>query len=332
MEKMKLLSGLLLGMSLVTTPVFAQPAGGAPGSGNAMEEAQLHFKRGAELYDEDNFRGALIEFQRAYEAAPSYKILFNIGQVEMELQNYAGALRAYTRYLREGGPDVSPARVTQVTQEIERLKGRVGEIIIETTAGAEVLIDEISVGFAPLPEPAAVNAGRHHVTVHLAGREPVSRVVDVAGQQQLTVALANDGVARPSSSSSSSIARKPAGSEERKPGSKVPMVVAWGVTGALAVTTGVLAVRAYSASSDLEDLRNTYPVTPEELSDQGDKQRSASLLADGFAAATLVAGGLSLYLTLTRDQGPELSGRSARGKSKLDFAVSPRGAFVTGSF
>ena len=327
MEKMKLLSGLLLGMSLVATPVFAQPAGGAPASGNAMEEAQLHFKRGAELYDEDNFRGALIEFQRAYEVAPSYKILFNIGQVEMELQNYAGALRAYTRYLREGGPDVPQSRVTQVTQEIERLKGRVGEITIETTAGAEILIDDLSIGFAPLPGPAAVNAGRHHVKVHIAGREPVSRVVDVAGQQKLTVALANDRAVEPAPAASTSVVRAPAVSEERRPGSKMPMYVAWSATGALAVTTGVLAVMAYSASSDLEDLRDKYPVTPEELADQADKQRTASLLADGFAAATVVAGGISLYLTLTRDKGEERS-----EKSRLGFAVSPSGAFVSGSF
>lgn len=319
MEKMKILSGLLLGMSLAAAPAFAQPAGG--GGGNAINEAQVHFARGAELYDEDNFRGALIEFQRAYELAPSYKILFNIGQVEMELQNYAGALRAYTRYLREGGPDVPAARVTQVTQEIERLKGRVGELVIETVAGAEILIDEISVGFAPLPEPASVNAGRHHVAVHIAGRDPVTRVVDVAGQQSVTVALANDVSGKPSAA-----ARKPASPEQRGGSSKLPMYVGWSATGVLAVGAGVFAVMAYSASSDLEDLRNKYPVTQKELTDKADEQKSASLIADGLAAATLVAGGISLYLTLTRDKS------ETDKPSKLGLSVSPSGAFVTGSF
>lgn len=324
MEKMKLLGGVLLGMSLLASPAAAQPSSGASPSADAMAEAQVHFKRGAELYDEDNYRGALIEFQRAYELAPSWRILFNIGQVEMELQNYAGALRAYSRYLREGGPDVPGARVNQVQQEIERLRGRVGEITIETVAGAEILIDDISIGFAPLPEPAAVNAGRHHVTVHVAGRDPVSRVVDVAGQQKLTVALANDGSSGRASAASLSAASEP---RERKPGSKVPMYAAWGVTGALAATTGVFAVVAYTASSDLEDLRNKYPVTKQELSDQADKQHRSALLADGFAVATLVAGGVSLYLTFTRDKGNE-----RETSPKLGFGVSPGGAFVTGSF
>jgi hypothetical protein len=322
MEKMKILSGLLLGVALAAAPAAAQPAGGA--SNDAINEAQEHFKRGAELYDEDNFRGALIEFQRAYELAPSFKILFNIGQVEMELQNYAGALRAYQRYLREGGPDVPAARVTQVTQEIERLKGRVGELVIETVPGAEILIDEISVGFAPLPEPAAVNTGRHHIAVHVPGKDPVTRVVDVAGQQRLTVALGGSAAGGAAGKPSPSVTRAAAGGGG--PPSKVPMYVAWSATGALAVGAGVFAVMAYSASSDLDDLRNKYPVTREELADKADEQERLSLIADGLTAAALVAGGVSLYLTFTR-------GKSEAPKpSKLGLRVSPTGAYVTGSF
>ncbi len=324
METMKLLSGALLGaVLLVSSPALAQPSRGGQPSADAVSEAQVHFKRGGELYDEDNYRGALIEFQRAYELAPSWRILFNIGQVEMELQNYAGALRAYTRYLREGGPDVAPARVALVQQEIERLKGRVGEITVETVDGAEILIDDLSIGFAPLPEPAAVNSGRHHVTVHIAGREPMSRVVDVAGQQSLPVALGNDAAA----AGAPAPGGKSAAPSAHRPGSKVPMYAAWGATGALALGTGVFAVMAYSASSDLEDLRNKYPVTKQELSDQADKQHRNALLADGFAVATLLAGGVSLYLTFTRDKG-----EAAETSPKLGLGVTPSGAFVTGSF
>jgi hypothetical protein len=312
----------LLGSALLAAGVgLAAPS--SAGAQPSLDEAQAHFARGAELYDENNFRGALIEFQRAYELAPSYKILFNIGQVEMELQNYAGAMRAYSRYLREGGPDVPAARVTAVHQELERLKGRVGEITIETTAGAEILIDEISIGFAPLPEPALVNAGRHHISVHVSGREPVSRFVDLAGRQQITVALANDGAARPAGPVGAS-----AGRDDRGEGgsSKRAMLIGWSVTGALAVTTGVFAVMAYSASTDLEDLRNTFPVTKDELDDQASRQQTLSILADGFAAATLVAGGVSLYLTLTQKPA------EAEKPGKLSLRVSPTGAFVTGAF
>src|SRR6266478_2010920 len=101
MEKMR---WPFTGIALLLGIVAASPAALAD---SKTDEAKTHFKNGADLYDENNFRGALVEFQRAYELAPSYRILFNIGQVEMELQDYAGALTAYARYLREGGPDIS---------------------------------------------------------------------------------------------------------------------------------------------------------------------------------------------------------------------------------
>ncbi|MEO8550761.1 MAG: hypothetical protein ABI678_12335, partial [Kofleriaceae bacterium] len=94
-------------MAKVATFVLASLLAAATASADSkLDEAKAHLASGTQLYDENNFRGALVEFQKAYELAPSWRILFNIGQVEMEVQDYAGALRAYTRYLKEGGPDV----------------------------------------------------------------------------------------------------------------------------------------------------------------------------------------------------------------------------------
>jgi tetratricopeptide (TPR) repeat protein len=302
-------AGLIACWLLVAGPARAQPE-------DQVQQAQAHFKRGTAYYDDDNFRGALIEFQRAYELSPSYKLLFNIGQVQLELQDFAGALRAFTRYLREGGPDVPAARVDEVTRELERLKGRVGEVTVQTAAGAEVLIDEVPIGFAPLPEPIAVNAGRHHVTVHVPGREPQGRVVDLAGQQRLTVAIATDTVSKPASF-------KPT---IRRSSSETPMYASWAVSGALAVTTGVFTVLTISNTNKLTDLRDTYPVTKAELDAQADKQRTSSIYADAFAGATVVAVGVSLYLTLSRSTPSQESNRATR------LGISPHGAFVVGSF
>ncbi len=302
---------LVLAIATIAAPAAAQPK-------DPVEEATVHFKRGTEFYDENDFRGALIEFQRAYELVPSWKILFNIGQVEMELKNYAGALAAYTRYLREGGPDVPASRVTQVNADIERLKGRVGHLSIRSTDGAEVLVDDLSVGHAPLPEPVLVNAGRHEVKVVMAGHAPQTRVVDVAGQQELTLVLTLATSAAPPTIDGAERAR-PA-----RPPSKVPMLVSWSVTGAFAATAGVFAVMTYSRDSKLEDLRNTYPVDKQTLDDQADRRRSAALLADGFAAAALVAGGVSLYLTLTRP--------TAKEAPRAALHVTPTGAALVGHF
>ncbi len=311
MAKVKL-CGLAFATLLAAAPALAQPD-------EKLDEAMVHFKRGAEFYDENNFRGALIEFQRAYELAPSWKILFNIGQVEMELKNYAGALTAYTRYLREGGPDVPPSRVTQVNAEIDRLKGRIGQLTVRTADGAEVLIDDLSVGHAPLPTALPVNAGRHEIVVVVPGQPPQKRVVDVAGQQELTIVLALE---------ESAAAKEPARPAPRRSASgngKLPLYVSWSVTGVLAATAGTFAVLTYTRDSKLDDLRNTYPVDKQALDDQADRRHTAALLADGFGAAALVAGGISVYLTLTRP-------RSAESRSRTALHVTPTGAVLSGAF
>ena len=283
-----------------------------------VDEARAHFKSGTDLYDENNFRGALVEFQRAYELAPSYKIMFNIGQVDMELQDYAGALKAYRRYLREGGPDVPPARVAQVNQEVDRLTGRVGRITVQTASGAEVLIDDLRVGYAPLPEAATVNTGRHQVTVHIAGHEPETRVVDIAGQQDITVALGTDIPAAAPPRVTERVDAAPAA----KPHSNTPMIVAWSITGAFAVTSIAFAVVTHSDANTLDGLRHTFPVTKAQLDSQLSKQTRDAAIADSFGAAAIVAGGIALYMTLTRPHAND----------HLALGVTPSGAFVAGHF
>jgi hypothetical protein len=303
-------------------------AGPAMADPDAVEQAKLHFKNGTDLYDENNFRGALVEFQRAYELAPSYRILFNIGQVDMELQDYAGAMKAYSRYLREGGPDIPADRVTQVNSEIERLKGRIGHVIVQTNAGAEVTIDDVQAGFAPLPESVAVNTGRHRVVVTVSGHPSVSRVVDVAGQQDVTIAMPVDipQVTNPPPVGAVEPNKEPAKPKPDGPPSNVPKYLAWGATGAFAVTSVVFAFAARSDEQDLQKLRTTFPVTKSDLDDAVSKETRAAALADGFGAAALVTGGIALYLTLRHtDTGEE-------AQKTVQLHVTPAGASITGHF
>ena len=284
---------------------------------DGQEDAKTHFKAATELYDENNFRGALVEFQKAYELAPSYKILFNIGQVDMELQDYAGALTAYARYLREGGPDVPRERVTQVSGEIDRLRGRVGRITIQSVAGAEILVDDVRVGYAPLPEPIAVNAGRHQVTVRVAGHEPQARAVDVAGQEQLTVVLGNELPATVAPPIDHPVVQP-------KPHGKSRIIVMWSVAGALAIASTAFAFTAHSDADDLANLRNTFPVTKSQLDDKKNSETTHALLADGFGIAALATAGAAVYFTLTRTP--------AQTDKMVHVGFTPSGAFVAGHF
>jgi len=66
-----------------------RPVAGA----QAGEEASTRFKRGLQLFDEGDYALALVEFERAYQLAPNYRALYNIGLVNVQLGRYAEATR-----------------------------------------------------------------------------------------------------------------------------------------------------------------------------------------------------------------------------------------------
>ena len=80
---------------------------------SAKKEAGVHYKRGVDFYKENNFSAALAEFKAAYQAAPSFEVLFNIGLSERRLFKYGQALRTLNKYLRgrrREGAEGAPGR------------------------------------------------------------------------------------------------------------------------------------------------------------------------------------------------------------------------------
>src|SRR5688500_5179247 len=90
------------------TAALAQPT--SEPSESQKAEAGAHFNSGVALYQEQAFRAALVEFERAYEIAPDYRLLYNIGQTKLRLQDYLGAVQSYETYLTEGGASIPPER------------------------------------------------------------------------------------------------------------------------------------------------------------------------------------------------------------------------------
>ena len=63
---------------MCATVVGAEASAFAQGSPDVVAQASEHFTRGVRLYQEDDFRTALIEFSRAYELAPNPAVLFDL--------------------------------------------------------------------------------------------------------------------------------------------------------------------------------------------------------------------------------------------------------------
>src|SRR5215831_6647263 len=181
-----ILSRALLGLLLVTS--LARGAA-AQDRVEVQREASKHFQRGVALYGEADYGGALVEFKRASELSPNPTVLFNIGQTEYQMRDYAAALKTFERYLAE-----APANATnrsEVENAVKVLRSRVGRLTVTTDpAGADVSIDDVSVGKTPFAKPVLVGVGRVKVVASIPGRAVATRYVDVAADDDVSVALA----------------------------------------------------------------------------------------------------------------------------------------------
>jgi hypothetical protein len=157
---------------------------------NAEEEAKAQFQVGVELFEDGDFAQAALAFSRAYELKPSYRILFNLGQVENENKHYAKALKAYVQYLADGGSQISDERKAEVKREIKRLNTLVGSIAVEgVPARATLFIDGKRSGETPLAGPVFVDLGEHEVVLKRGAQEIHREIVAVSGGKQARVEL-----------------------------------------------------------------------------------------------------------------------------------------------
>jgi hypothetical protein len=301
----------------VALAILAAP-GVAAADAASEAEADKHFRHGVELYKENDFATALVEFQRAYEIQPSWAVLYNIGETQFQLQDYAGALKSLQLYLDEGGKKVSPARRKAVEKDIEKLKQRVATLKIGTSEpGAAITVDDAPVGTTPLAQPIVVSAGKRKVTATLGDRPPVSQVVQVASGDVLTVTLEIPPPPAPKV-----VVARP------QPSLATPLV-AW--AGTAAVTTGavVTGVLALGASSDLKEKLAAYPADPKAIQSAHNKALALGVTTDVLTAVALAAGGVSIWLTVKHQRAVS---DAAAPAPAARLVVYPNGVGIAGTF
>lgn len=314
----------------------AKPADKGAGDKPAeSDEASERFRAGVGFYKDGDFTAALVEFKKAYELAPNYRVLFNLGQTSQELKDYASALTSFERYLREGGKEIDAARQKKVQAWVDDLKKKVGTLTIETAEGAEILVDDVPVGIAPLPEPVVVNAGRRKLAASLSGHAPVQRMVDVTGTEQLTVKLELTKIEAPRPEPGPEPAKQP---PPPPPEPETP-VAAWvmlSVTAASAIATGVMGGLALSARSDLDAELATFPGNRAAIDDAQSSTQSFSLAADVLAGVTVAGAAATVILFVVSGGDSGDPAAPVEGESSVSVRAGPGpgllGLGLTGTF
>jgi hypothetical protein len=302
---------------------------------NGTEDARSHFTRAVELFKEGDFRAALIEFQRAYDAAPNYKVLYNLGQTSLELQDYAGALKAFRGYLDGGGREIPPARRTQVEADLKKLESRIARVdVVVNVEGADVTVDDVSVGKSPLREPVLVGAGRRRIAASKAGLTPTSRVIDVAGGDHPRVSLelveATQQVVTVTQpqqhEEGQTVAPPPPTPTERTTtGPSTAFWIGLGTTGALAVGAGVLGGLALSSKSTFDSRVQQVGATTQQIDDARNQTRAFALAADITGGVAIAAAITTVILAFTTH-----STHVVRESAHARVFVGPSGFGVAG--
>lgn len=330
---------LLVALTCHATPAFAQsapsatqyeaePAAAAPSAD--QQEAARRFEHAVKLYGEAEYALALAEFERVYDLVPDYRVLYNIGQVSMQLGRYARALRVLDEYLQRGGEQIDAERRAHVAADLDSLKGRVAllELVVEPV-GADILVDGVSVGTAPLAKPVVVDVGARRVQVRSTGYRTRDETLRLAGgdRRELKFVLEREPERLPTAPEP--VSAKPSPGAAPPPDKSAvagPSVrwIGWTAAGALAAGAAVTGTLGITAASDLQRERDSATATRQSLDAAERRAKTFLLTADLLGAAALVTGGVTLYFELSKSKE-----RGHGAVSSVSLALAPRSIGLT---
>jgi hypothetical protein len=293
----------------------------------ALREAGQRYDRGLRMYQDSEYALAVIEFERAYSLVPDYRVLYNIGQVRIQLGNYARARRALEQYLRDGGKQVSADRRTSVEGDLEMLAARTATLDIKTNAdGADILLDGNPVGQAPLAEPLLLDAGEHSITVQKAGYQSRASQLTLAGRDEGHLQLDLEKV--PVVAGQRVIVEKVAAPETDR---KTWIWATWAATGAFAIGAGVTEGLGVKAANELDDLRGTPTASRSELDSSSRRARTLLTVGDVLGGLAIASAGVALYVTLSGPSENKEKPAAASG-TRVGFLARPGFVGISGVY
>jgi hypothetical protein len=316
----------LLAAVLATVTAHAEPP-----SADDVEAARTHYRLGVQLYGERKYEEALVELQRASALAPTFRLFYDIGLVQRQLGDAAGALRSFGEYL-DVGVDLPAARRAEVLRAIAELTLKVATVTVTSTVtGTEISDNDRVVGKTPLAGPLHVNPGPHRISASKEGYHSVTRSIDVSGGDRADVPFSLEelgppppapDVTPPAVSPPASVlpAAPPAPSPVSGPPSEpsappeapsVPTWIGWAATGALAagaVGTGIAAVvQSNTLRSEIDD-RATPGAT---IHAAHATTATLALVSDILTGAAVAVAGVTFYVKVTsKPRFPVPSGRA----------------------
>ncbi|NUP10845.1 MAG: hypothetical protein HOW73_32780 [Polyangiaceae bacterium] len=313
-------ASLFVSLAADAAPWKPHAPGESPPTQEQIDEASKRYQKGIQLYEvEGDVASALIELQRAYDTAPNYQVLFNIGQVARTARDYTTSKRAFEAYLQFGGANVPPEKKQQVETELKALKELVSTITITTTStSGTLLVDGSEYGKLPLGEPVLVNPGSHKIELQTESGT-ATQTLTVAGGDERTIDLTvKVEISKPPPVTA------PVTKVEEGPSYVWAGWLVSGLLGAGAIATGSVAL---VQRSDLDDKAYFGTEPPADLEDQKSRVTGLAIATDVLIGAAVLSAGVTLYFTIK-----ESSSDDEAAPATTALRVSPNGLALTGTF
>ncbi len=180
--------GVIAALSI--TPAYADdPAAGAADAADVAAQAKQLFREGLDAAKLKKWDKARTYFLSAWRAQRHWKIALNLGLVEHKLGKWRDAAEHLTYGLREAPAGKMEAADRKEAEGLLRDATRkVGSVWVDATPeGAEIRIDGIPFGQAPLRGPLFVEPGAHSIMVARDGHEPSEGSVTVGEGKEVRV-------------------------------------------------------------------------------------------------------------------------------------------------
>ncbi|XXX82121.1 hypothetical protein WMF30_25510 [Sorangium sp. So ce134] len=145
----------------LTSSLLSEPLSFAQSSDPITEVARQRYEDGVKAYDAGRFEDARTAFLQVYTLKRHPAVLLNLGQSELRSNHLEDAGKHLQQFLREHAT-ATPEQRAAAEKAIADVKRRTGFLLVTADAnGADISVDGILVGKAPLLDPVFVTPGKH---------------------------------------------------------------------------------------------------------------------------------------------------------------------------
>jgi PEGA domain len=290
----------LFAFSSTTSLAYAQQVA-------APEES---FRSGVERYTQRDFAGALTAFREAYQADSDWRLLYNVGQCEIQLLRNRDAYLTFTRYLKDGGSQVPEERRPAVAKDLAMLLSKLGRIVVQVTPeDATILIDE-----QPSAAETVVDPGVHVVAMRREGYVTTTQKVDIgAGDRSIVQTRLQPENALSEKSEAVVVpvlVPKPSEPEPSRSLSAGTIGLWIGTGAAVALGATASGLSLYNGA-ELSRLKGTLDPSPTELERYAGRTKTFSIAADVLWGSAIVLAGVSVYFTFIAKKPLTVNARGA---------------------